>query len=448
MPNLLESTARTITDSLKGVDTEDSRARDERGGKLIKQLATGGLALGTGVSAVVALLNHMKTMKQEEEYEDSSRLNDDTLYMKAPKSQEKVAGVSPWLAPGVGLVGGVLAGGAAYALTQKIYNFAEKKRLQKKLDEAQGEALLAADEELAKSASEGKVKMDGWDLTMGGAVGIPLLAALASAGVSYAALAKAFPTIKSPKSKNPKRIRMVESDGDIVDTEEVEKSASQEAHLDAAAYEFLMITADSLAMSKSANYSITSDLLNRAAKDGIRGLESTYADAGLMGLSASVEGASASPATLENKLMGAVLLSKSASLAPIVGAVAAAEFQDMLPAVTGIVGSNTAPGNVEGLTKLAAHLHLVMNRPTLLEKAANINPELLDEAVDAEDIQQAMTSDGTGFASEEIDGENQEVTDGENIEEAADEGDIVNNEEDVIDQLLIPDDDYERTEEI
>ncbi len=369
MSSLIENAGRTIANHLPVVGVNDAsvKGQDQRGGELIKQLATGGLALGSGVGAAVVLVNYLRSMQQEAEVEDESRLNDDTLYLPAHK--KSAAEVNRWLAPGLAVTGGVLAGGASYALTQAVYNYLQKKHRQKLLDEAQNETLAAADLEAEKSAAN----MTFSDLVTAFPVAVPLLAALASGGVTYAALNKTFPVVQPPKSKYPRRIRQVAEGGEveIPGEEDGQLKAASARDLwaandcEAAAMEFLALFTDRVAMEKGATC-ITSDILNRVGSDGPKELTTMLHDNGLSAVCEAVKGAAC--VSDEVKAMSAAVIFKSARLSPVVAAIAAAELQDMLPHVTGLCKESSAD-RLDELAGLGALMHMSWFRPQI-EKAA------------------------------------------------------------------------------
>ena len=451
---LIENVARGAAGRLTGVvnPSELSAQQDARGGKLVQNMAMGGAALGAGASAVVALLNYLKSLQEENEMNDDSRLNDDTLYISSPKDQTKTAAeVNRWLAPGLALTGGILSAGGAYALTQAVYNYLQKKKKQQLLDEAQGEALSAADLEVTKTAAtapEVSGKMNLYDLVASVPVALPLLAALASGGITFATLRKAFPTIKTPKSRFPKRVRQVAADGHIseVDTsaeEEVMKSAADMHAEDdclAAAQEFLLLTVDQMGAEKSASICLTSELLHKAARDGIGGLVQTQRDGGLSALVEYISGADIEPVPLPNRVLAAATICKSARLRPVAVALAAAEFSELAPALSAEILSHTED-QLEKFAGIATLLQLAYFRPQMLEKEAMSSQlaaeleELMaadpsaiadapaDEGVDpsmtqgqdmaadgvgdpsiSRDMLEALTSDAPGGMSEEAEG--------------------------------------------
>jgi hypothetical protein len=427
MTNPIEYTARKAKAALTGVanPADVAAQQDARGGQLVRNMVSGGLALGAGTGAIVALLNYLKSVKEEAALEDEARQNDDTLYIPAVKSAAD-GGVNRWLAPGLAVTGGILSAGGAYALTQSIYNYLQKKHRQKMLDEAQGEALLASDEEIAKAAATAPAaaKMDFYDLATAFPVAIPLLAAMASGGVAYAALKKTFPTVKSPKSKYPKRIRQVTQDGSVEELPEEDplaKSAADhvaEADLEAAAMEFLILAVDQASHEKSAAFRVTSDILNRVAKDGIEGVVEIQKAGGLEALVESVRGASDVPADLPNKVLAAAVLCKSARLAPVVSMIASAEFQELAPDLYETALSY-GEDHLDKMAGIAPLLQLAYFRPLMLDKSAMSNPLLaqlgqmpgmmpggpLDPAALAGLDEAALTSDVNGSGAEDSEGE-------------------------------------------
>lgn len=440
MSKQIESLARGLKDTISGAvkpPAGEFETQTERGHKLIKNLATGGAALGAGTGAVVALVNYLRSLRQEDELEDESRMNDDTLYVKVPGSAEKSAGVNPWLAPGIGVTGGILTASGAYALTQMLYNKLQKRRREEMLDEAQGEAFEAAETEVRKSAAENEGRFSFHDLVTAFPVAVPLLAALASGGVSYAALNKTFPVIRRPKSKYPKRIRQVTDDGEVKDLpeeDEVLKSAADyaaERDIEDAGYEFLAVIVDRMAQEKKASICLTSDILNRAAKDGIEGLVQLQKEGGLEAVAEGVKGASHTPADLPSKVLAATTICKSARLRPVLTALAAAEFQELAPSMMETVVSYGAE-HMEKLAGIAPLMHYAFLRPLILEKSAMANPliETLSSLAepDMEAMESALTSDASGGMAEE--------SEGDDGFEAGYDPEIPENEDDPVDAFL------------
>ncbi len=420
--------ARGVTNNLPGVGAgrASAAAQSERGKELIKNLAVGGLALGSGAGVAVALVNYLRSLSQENELNDEDRLDDDTLYIPAQKKSASSPDVNRWLAPGLALTGSVLTAGASYAATQAIYNYLQKKHRQRLLDEAQRETLDAAGIETEKAATQ----MTFADLATAFPVAIPLLAAMASGGVAYAALNKSFPVVQAPKSKYPKRIRAIAADGGIEDlSEDVEtdtlKKSAAESDIEAAANEFLTLFTDRLAMEKQA-LCVTSDILNRAAKDGTAELNKVYSEQGLSALCECVKGASLRPSSASQKATAAILLQKSARLAPALNALAAAEFIDMMPTVSAQVQA-MGPEGIDKMAGLASLMHLSLFRPQAaeyVEKAAAEGNAMLMELIqklsemktpggntqdsEVEERDAALTSDLSGSMAEDNEGDESE----------------------------------------
>ena len=469
MSSLIEAAARKAKGALTGVASPESQsqAQDERGAQMIKQLAAGGLAVGGGTGALVALANYLKTLRKEQEMEDESRLNDDTIYI--PIGNEKQASadapdsVNRFLAPGLGVTGGILAAGGAYALTQKIYNYLEKKRRQKMLDEAQGEALAAADIEMGKKAADGKVDLNLYDVLTSMPVAVPLLAALASGGVSYAALNKTFPTLKTPKSKYPKRIRQVTIDEDgekkieeFEDEDEVLKSASAveisaREDCEHAANEFMMLMADAVAIEKNAKHSVTSDLLAKVASDGIKTLEDVFDAADFDGVLAASDGAGDYKTGHAEKVAAAHLISKSPRIGPVARTIAAAEFTELVPGLSAIAFEQ-GPEQLDKMAGIASLLQCSLVRPIVadldIEKSAALVEDISEHLTDG--MVASLNSDVSGAMSEDAEDLNEddgevdpdeaglEPVDGESREDGEEGGneEIENDKTDLVDDLL------------
>ena len=338
------------------------------------------------------------------------------------------------------MTGGILGAAGSYALVQAVYNHLKKKRHQKMLDEAQGEALEAAEGEMAKNAA----KMGFYDLVTAFPVAVPLLAALASGGVAYAALNKTFPTVKRPKSKYPKRIRQVSSTGEVSDYEDEDealKSAADHASerdCQDAAHEFLMLVVDQMGLEKKAEICLTSDILNRVAKDGtVKPLADLQKQGGMEALIEAVKGASDEPVDHAQKALAAAVLCKSARLAPVVRSIASAEYQELAPHVYDLALS-MGEEKMDKFAGIAPLMHFAYFRPTILEKSAAANPllEELQQLVEAgghvsPDTEEILTSDSTGGFAEDAEGE-----DSEDATDALGEEEIETEDTDPVDALI------------
>ena len=428
MSSLIESAARGVKNLIPGggTDPHTKALQVARGRDLIKNLALGGLAIGGTAGAAVVLTNYLKSLGQEAELYDDSRLNDDTLYipMAEKKAADEPSNGPRWSAPGLGVTGGVLSAGAAYALTQALYNMIQKKRQMSMLDEAQDEALTAADEEFSKGAALGMTLPE---LISAFPVAVPLLAALASGGVTYTALNKAFPTVTKIKSKYPKRIRAVANNGEVSDVDEelsdnakeVTKSAAErvgEYDTEMAGLEFMTLLTVNLAQEKKADYCITADIVNTVAREGITNVAAAYENGGLIGLSEVVKNAAVADEAC--KVAATVALYRHHGLAPMLASLAAAEYQELVPTVMQkCAGMDEV--SLDKVAGVAALMQMVFMRPLL--KSAAIPQNLLQELASmlaqdvpggaqqqvggqAEKRDEALTSDLSGSMAEENEG--------------------------------------------
>lgn len=331
--NFIERTGRGITSSLLNVATPDNaQSQRDRGNQMIKNLSGGGAMLGGGVAAVVAAISLLNALKKEKEMDDDSRLDDDTLYISAPRTEKSASdapGVSPLVAPGLAMSAGLVTTGASYALVQGIFNALEKRRRQQLLDQAQRDAIEASDEEWKKSAAEVDAKINLADVITASPIALPLLTMLATGGLTYATLDKAFPVVDRPKRSGPRRIRIgpdatpyeVPSE-DLTDAAETDKSAAFEhADLDDAGGEFLA------SFVAAANpRTITNELICKAASGAVEEMERVIETAGTEGLMAVVKGAAELPVSSVDRVIGNMALHKSATLNHTVRAIAAAEY--------------------------------------------------------------------------------------------------------------------------
>lgn len=393
MSTIIENAARAALNILPGVseNADKKEQQKQRGRQQMADFATGGLAIGGGVGLGVALLNYLRSIKEEARAEDPSSLNDDVLYMPAPV---KSAGtLEPWLAPGLAVTGGALTAGAGYALVTAIADRIEKRRRQKLLDDAQQETLAAVEQEaMSKRANSNMTVADALTAIP---VALPLLAALSAGGISYAALNKAFPTIKRRKQDGPKKIKFVDANGSVVEETDVEKVASEAA----------LIMVDQLAKQAGASHCLATDFLNFVAQHGkaasmlCEDSEDFYRD---------IEG---SPETsMANKSAAAKYALSCPFLSPVAGSILAAEVPELLPATT----KSAAHHDV----KRMEHIHTIVGL-AYLGQVAGLSKSATVLQQEVKDRDSALTSDASGSASEtmeetsavEIGGDNKDPVD-------------------------------------
>ena len=421
MSDTLKNIGKDIADYFTGGGEhvfDTTEADKARANALMKNLITGGAALGGGTALGVMLVNYLRSLKKERELADNDRLDDDTLYIpvKHTKSasilndipQEdaeqilegiyKEAGVSPYLAPGLAVTGAAVAGGMTYAVVMKAYRDLQRAKLQKQLDEAQAELIDAGNQEaeLAKESSA-----DSWGLSdtiSAIPVAAPLLALLASGGITYAALNKSFPVIKPKRIHKPKRIRVIRADDEDYDEDEENEDIEKEAAFNRAHDDFCA-AGDELLINLVANmdaseHNITKDILYKAANCGIGEMEDALLNGGYEALIAVTKGAGDHIVTDRAKELAAIGLNKSAALAPVVRGIAAAEFVENVPETYSML---IAGNDGETMTKLA-HIGCILGlqarqdslpewaEPLSEEEAVNVKLEKSASATEILDV--------------------------------------------------------------
>lgn len=441
----IESAARgtkSLLSTLSGMGAEEREAREalqsRQGTELIKQLLTGGIALGGGIGAGVALRNQLKALREENEALDENRLDDDTLYIPQTK-----AAANRWLAPGLGVTGAVLGAGAAYAIVQSINDKIVRSRRKKLLDEAQGQAYKAADgEQAVKSAAN----MTTSDMITAFPVATALLTAAAAGSVSYAALNKSFPTVKKPKRSGPKRIRLLSQDGAVVDPDDTEideeklaKSASY-GDRDDAGLEFLVHWV-SAALPKG----VTSDILCKAASvGGLDQLSSALDDGGVDAM-VSVAQSHGNPSESRRKV-AAMALTKSAFMRPTVEALAAAEFVEAVPHLYQAFTREQSEQTLEKVAHVGALLGLSIREDLLgMEKLSAVQgakwgPDLY------ESLKAVLKGGGgtLGLEDSELGEEHRELMSdagssmSEEVDDHGDEIQMESAEDDLVDSIIAP----------
>jgi hypothetical protein len=189
--------------------------------------------------------------------------------------------------------------------------------------------------------------------------------------------------------------------------------------------EFLTVLTDRLAMEKGATC-ITSDILNRVAREGTASSLRILKNHGLVALSETVKGASYAPASQGDKVMAAALIFKSARLAPVVATLAASEMMDMIPNLAQMCAA-MGPDKMDKMAGAASLMHMSWLRPSIVKTAAEMEEThpllraLVDSLVGArnqrhESVQtpadaheseardKAMTSDVSGSMGEDNEG--------------------------------------------
>ena len=309
------------------------------------------------------------------------------------------------------------------------------------LDEAQNDALAAADQELDKPAS---AKFNLSDTLTGVPVATALLAALATGGITMAALNKTFPTIKHPRNLRPKRVRLVAPDGDQtalsqetlneIDAPDPNKEIGyiKEAAFDdseACGREFVTSLTTRLVPNGK-----TAAMVNLVARRGVGELERMAKTAGVEALAPAIKGWEFKDVSTRDKQLSVMAMHKNAYFSEVATSVAVSELLSAIPnTVMHAVGS----GDDERMRKcasLASLLGLSARQQYLPEYAGggggeapqtNASPQdyqsALEGQTEKEEADAGLTSDAGGsLADSESNDDNSEAP----------------NDDDHLDQLL------------
>lgn len=398
--------------NLKSPTSEVTTAQRERASDMVKNFLVGGATTGLGVGGVVALTNLLKSEKEDEEALDPERLDDDTLYLPNIKSANEEApdadnpsGINPWLAPGLGLTGGIISGVAGYAIVNKIHDAILRKRRRKLLDQAQNATLGALSEELGKKANPEQFTTA--DALTSLPIALPSLALIASAALTYMGLKKTFPTIKKTKKSTPARIRLVDTDtgqSDALDTDEYVKEASMEF--------LIRQVAD---IRRTADKPSDCDAIIRAmAHGGRRHITKIAMD---QGIDAALDAAHDYPdATGAGRVLGALIFSKSAYLREAMSYDVLAEAADTIPAHVAMV-SGMDDDRLSKVANVCADLAVIIREGVvgpLVKDASAVAPQNQEELMRALEVMSmqeeeanrdsSMATDTTGATSEDHQG--------------------------------------------
>jgi len=355
-----------------------------------------GLSLGGGVGLASALANYIKSLKAEEDMEDEALMDNDVLYLRAPGSKQANDEASIG-SKALGITGGVLGAGAAYALVRKLYAAERKKKLVGMLEDAQRQTLDLADMEsdLVNKVASGEEGSDviydaGGDglvnngLSAGGAA--LLLAALSSSALAYKGLQKAFPTVKKPVSDKPRAIRFLQ---DKAKEEVQEKAASERQHRDFcdAGQEYLV----ALTAAFPSEHNVTRDLICKSASGGLAEMEEQVSKAAsVMEFLDSLPEGNLDAFTPAQRQMGVGSLIKSATLAPLVSHLASAEFNSLLP----VSMQSWMAGRDEASMMKCAHIGSLLGMQERLNNMKGVIPEGYESIPNSEpaDVKAALQS--------------------------------------------------------
>ena len=315
--------------------------------QMILNFILGGGAIGAAAGAGSSLINYLQSLKEKADKSDLGEAADnDTLYVDLP-SKKEAFDLTSLTAPGVGAAGSVLSAGGAYLLMRKLYQNIKRKQLLEDLEKAQHAFVGSAQEEAAagkQANTDGGVS--GRPLstleTLGAApVALLILATLASGGLTYKALDKAFPSVKQPFNPAPKRVvvRRRQLPAGVEDSVDDSTSASPLAK--EAAYEDGMEFLTSLVLAnKQATESDARDIVHAVASGRHDEIVDNLMQYGLDTTMATIKGAYEKELSHAEKHMAISLCVKSAALGPVFNMLVAAEYNGMAPNFTKLASSH------------------------------------------------------------------------------------------------------------
>ena len=335
---------------------------------LIKNYLLGGAALGAGAAGVTALLNNIGEINREAT--GANPLQKDTLKLtlKRPRDpQMKMANAgegeqsSSFLRGPLALTGGLVAAIGSYAAGRALHQYFKRKALAKELEQAQSSYLTTLDPSQPETGHRKMAKPLGWDEAL---TSIPLtgglLAALAAAAVSNAALRKTFPDVKPGTRLGPKRVVLDYEDDD---------QPPMTIPLEKAANAFLLDTVADAGIADSP----TRDLIAAVAKGRLEELRKVASEQGIEMVMDVVHGASRTPASLLRTKLASRLLADDGLVGPMALFMAAAELTDAAP-MHAKLAAFMEPELEQAMVKHAAHCQHAYYSETLLPLLETCGP--------------------------------------------------------------------------
>ena len=309
----------------------------------IAPLLGGGLLLGGGAGAAVALYKLMNRLNESRQKEVATNSDDDTLYLNVEQPDqedlEKPAATGDTTSVDVlaGGVGGLLAAYLGYKGVDAIYNKVRQGRLQSELDEAQNIYLDRLSQ--SKQASMEKSAIgSGMDRMGAGMLGVPLLTAVGAALITNRIMSKANPKLKKPGKKSlrkivvkspPKKNKPNKKEKVEEVAEEVPSEVPTEAPTQTDVSNEDVQNLLALSMGKSASMK---DMISTIAAGNFDEFKSNFEDFGLFGAIDMSKGASLDCKASDNEKLDAILkLASDTLMQDSVALFGAAEFYDMGP---------------------------------------------------------------------------------------------------------------------
>lgn len=309
---------------------------------LIKHYLIGGAAIGGGLGLTTSLLNYFNTLKQQAA---QPGLGKDTLTINLPakktgtedddEGQEKVAlfgGSAAILAAGAGGLG-------SYVAVRQLYQALKRKQQKAELERAQQAYLGNLDDTMTEKTASWLAPEQGssmkWPEVLANApFSVAAVLGLASAVIANKGLHAAFPEVKEPLRRDPRRV-VVRTVG-VTRPEDMDGDHEKEAaavDLDSG-FEFALRTllATASMSEKRASMTYLSDMVHATADGRLAELEAA-AQYGPETMFELIKGASDAPIADPFYSMGITALTKSAMLRPTVLSLMSAEYQENYPTV-------------------------------------------------------------------------------------------------------------------
>lgn len=291
-----------------------------------RRTAAIGLSLGLGTAGIASYLNYLKDLKRQQQLYADTSFDDDTLFVKKKKPQNKKASEDiNWENPlGLGrhpndaarTLAFLGSSAAGYYGLRRLFKDQKKKRLQKELDNLQ---VAYYGDLINKKASTSP--LISWQSS-------PWLAAalvtMGTAGLIPKFLDKQFPAPKtSDPVRRPKRIEIIEED-----EEDTESELYKESSINDIEYENLFRTV--LADKNVAKISGFNDVVNYIANGNIKKAEQLICqDPEQLFKAAS----NASEGTEFRRQMAITYMSTHPTFQEVLGPYAAAEVFEMSPVI-------------------------------------------------------------------------------------------------------------------
>ena len=298
----------------------------------VAPMMSGGLMLGGGVGAAVALYKLINRLNENRKKEKDTSYDDDTLYLTttAPDPEDaKVANEKKATSPTTvlaGGIGGLLAAYLGYKGVDAIYNKVRQSRLQSELDEAQNIYLDRLQQD-KKASMEKEAIGSNLDRMGAGAMAVPLLVALGSALITNRVMSKANPKIKKPGKNSLRKIVVKSPEKKKVKEDKAPAEEPANERPDGVTEEDLQNLMQ-LSMAKSSGLR---DIVHEHASNGFENITDNFKEYGLFTAMDMVKGASNESITETQKFSSVDSLSKSAIMQDSLALYCASEFFDMTP---------------------------------------------------------------------------------------------------------------------